>query len=232
VSGFPTAFGQSFQRYVGEVLGRRITNVQMTILEEREYHIGRHRKDSVDWIIQQGDEAAFFVECKTKRLTWASKSGLADLSALEQDIRKLAGAVVQIYKTIADYCAGRYPHLAFVDARRIYPAIVTLEDWYFFGFELPGRLEACVTTIMETAGLPLAWLHEMPYSILSVVELEKAAGIINIIGVHPFLSGKVLHPEFRRWGFGAYCNDQYANELANLPPLFRGEYDAMFAHLH
>jgi hypothetical protein len=121
VPRFPTAFGASFQRYVGEVLHQRISNPQRAVLNEGEYHVGQRRKDTVDWIVQQGDEAALFVECKTKRLTWASKAGLADLAALEQDIRKLAGAVVQVYKTIADYRAGHYPQLAYVEARRIYP---------------------------------------------------------------------------------------------------------------
>jgi hypothetical protein len=75
--GFPTAFGASFQSYVGEVLHQRITNPQMAVLNEEEYHVGQRRKDSVDWIVQQGDEAALFVECKTKRLTWASRAQIA-----------------------------------------------------------------------------------------------------------------------------------------------------------
>jgi hypothetical protein len=54
---------------------------------------------------------------------------------------------------------------------------------------------------------------------------------MNAVGVHPFVSGKMLDPEFRRWGFAAYCNDQYRNELANLPRLFRDEFDAMFANI-
>ncbi|MGM5022146.1 hypothetical protein [Tardiphaga sp. 367_B4_N1_1] len=231
VPGFPTAFGDSFQSYVGEVLRKRITSQQMAVLDEQEYHVGLRRKDSVDWIIQHGDEAALFVECKTKRLTWASKAGLTDLSALEQDIRKLAGAVAQTYKTIADYRAGLYPHLAFVEERRIYPAIVTLEDWYFFGIDMPTRLDAAVRVAMETAGLSAAWLDEMPYAILSVHEFEKAAGVINTVGIHPFISGKVLDPEFRRWGFAAYCNERYPNEVAALPRLFRDEFDAMFSDL-
>lgn len=231
VPGFPTAFGESFQNYVGEVLRQRITNAGMSILEEEEYHVGLHRKDSVDWIIQQDDEAALFVECKTKRLTWDSKAGLTDLTALEQDIRKLAGAVVQVYKTIRDYRANRYPHLAFIEGRRIYPAIVTLEDWYLFGFDMPARLDLAVRTIMEAGSLPIAWLDEMPYSIMSAHELEKAAGVINAVGVHPFVSGKVLDPELRRWGFGAYCNERYPNDVANLHHLFRDEFDAMFAAL-
>lgn len=71
----------------------------------------------------------------------------------------------------------------------------------------------------------------MPYSILSVHELEKAAGVINAVGIGPFISGKVRDQEFRRWGFAAYCNDRFPNEVATLLPLFRDEYDAMFAHI-
>lgn len=229
--GFATAFGASFQQYVGEVLQQRITNPRMAVLGEEEYHCGYHRKDSVDWIVQHDDESALFVECKTKRLTWASKAGLTDLSALEQDIRKLAGAVVQVYKTINDYRVGLYPHLAYVEARRIYPAIVTLEDWYLFGSDMPARLDAAVRTIMETVGLPTVWLDEMPYSILSVDEFEKTSGVINAAGIEPVIRGKVQHPEFRRWGFDAYCNQQYSNEVRNLAGMFRDEYEAMFANL-
>lgn len=230
VRGFPKAFGASFQRYVGEILHQRITNPQMALLSEEEYYVGRNRKDTIDWIIQHGDEAALFVECKAKRLTWASKAGLADLSALEQDVRKLAGAVVQAYKTIADYRAGHYPNIAFVVSRQIYPAIVTLEDWYFFGLEMYDRLDAAVRLSMETAGLPVAWADEMPYLILSVHEFEMAAGVINAAGVHPVIARKVEDPELRRWGFASYCSHQYPEEVRNLAELFREEYDAMLAN--
>jgi hypothetical protein len=64
---------------------------------------------------------------------------------------------------------------------------------------------------------------------MSVDELEKAAGVINLVGVHPFISGKVRDPERRRWAYGAYCNDRFPAEVANLPDLFRDEFDAMFA---
>ncbi|MGA2842991.1 MAG: hypothetical protein ABSG18_23115 [Steroidobacteraceae bacterium] len=229
--GFPTALGQSFQDYVGEVLRHRITNKAMRVLGEAEYQVGRHRKDTVDWILQQGDEVALFVECKTKRLTWASKAGLADLTALEQDIRKLAGAVIQVYRTIIDYRANRYTQLPFSAGRRIYPVIVTLEDWYFFGHELPVRLETAVKEVMIRADLPIDWLEEMPYSVMSVDEFETATGVINTIGIHPFISGKVLDPQRRHWSYGPYGNDRYPNEVRNLPPLFEGEYEAMFAGL-
>ena len=135
------------------------------------------------------------------------------------------------HKTIVDYRAGRYPHLAFVEARRIYPAIVTLEDWYFFGLELPGRVGAAVQVGMEAAGLPVAWLDEMPYVILSVHEFEKAAGVINGAGVHEVIARKVQDPELRGWGFGAYCDHHYPEEVRNLTALFYDEYEAMFGNV-
>jgi hypothetical protein len=228
---FSDPFGKSFQDYVGEVLRYRLTDEAIEVIEETEYQVGKDRKDTVDWIVRQGDEAALFVECKTKRLRWASKVSLADLTALEHDINKLAGAVVQVYRTIKDYQAGHYPHLQFIAGRLIYPVIVTLEDWYFFGHELPAKLDAAVRRDMLEAELAIDWLEEMPYSIMSVDECETAIGVINSVGVHPFISGKVLDRERRFWTYGSYYNDRYAEEVGSLPDLFQDEYEAMFAEL-
>lgn len=230
-NGFLTAFGASFQRYVGEVLYQRITNQQIRVLEEQQFYASRDRKDTVDWIIEQGNECALFIECKTKRLTWASKAGLADLSALEKDIRVLAQAVVQVYKTIADYRKGLYPHFAFTKGRHIYVAVVTLEDWYFFGGELPQRLDLAIREIMGKVGLPTAWLEEMPYVILSIDELEKTFGIFNDLGIDKVFSGKVEDPEFKRWAFKAYCQNQFRDELVKQKPLFQNEFDQLFVDI-
>jgi len=229
--GFPTAFGQSFQAYVGQVLAARITNPDLAVLGEMEYRVGRHRKHTIDFIIRQGEEVALFAECKTMRLTWASKAGLTDLTAMDQDIRKLAGAVVQVYRTIQEYREGHYPNLPFAAARQVFPAVVTLEDWYFFGHDLPDRLERAVRTALVAGDLPEAWVQDMPYSIFSIDEFESASGVINAVGLRNFISGKVNNPELRRWAYDGYCKTYYMNELAALPRLFRNEYDAMFAGL-
>jgi len=84
---------------------------------------------------------------------------------------------------------------------------------------------------MGTVGLPEVWLDEMPYSILSVGEFEETSGVINAVGIEPVVPGKVQHPEFSHWGFDAYCNHQYRNEVRSLADLFRDEYEAMFANL-
>jgi hypothetical protein len=227
---FPTDFGESFQAYAGEVLQQRIVNPTIQVLGETEYHVGRNRKDSVDWIVQEGDVAALFVECKTMRLTWASKSGMSDFSALAQDIRKLAGAVVQVYRAIRDYRTGRYPHLPYVEARRIYPVVLTLEDWYCCGLYLPTILDEDVRAVMQSAGLPLDWLETTPYAVISIDEFETAAGVTSAAGIQAFWSGK-LDAEKRRWPFRSYCKDCFAEQVGALPDLFHDEYEAMFANI-
>ena len=229
--GFPTAFGASFQAYVGEVLRQRIVNRAMQVLAEVEYRAGPNRKRSIDWIVQQGEEAALFVECKAMRLTWASKAGMSDLTALQQDIRKLAGAVVQVYKTIRDYRAGLYPHLPYASARRLTPIVLTLEDWYCCGPYLPTLLDAAVRAVMEAAGLPATWLEEMPYAVISIDEFETAIGVTNTTGIMSFWDGKLRDNDRRRWPFRSYCKDDFANEVRALPDLFKDEFDAMFSDI-
>ncbi|WP_323715875.1 hypothetical protein [Paracoccus aminovorans] len=231
IDGFFTEFGSSFQRYVGEVLGARITSVERKILPEEEYSIGKNRKHTVDWIVQQGGDAALFIECKTKRMTWASKAEIADLDALNKDLDALAAAVVQVYKTIVDYRAGSYPQLPFARGRQVFPMVVTLEDWYFFGSEMPARLDALVRTRMAAAELSDAWLDEMPYSILSVHELERATRYFNEVDLTTLVLGRARNKEYSRWGFASYCSEVHGKNRSALPQLFEEEHNALFANL-
>lgn len=231
IDGFFTEFGSSFQRYVGEVLSARVTSAKRAILAEEEYHVGKNRKHTVDWIVQQGDEAALFIECKTKRMTWASKAEIADLAALQKDLDALAVAVVQVYKTIVDYRAGSYPQLPFAEGRQVFPMVVTLEDWYFFGSEMPARLDALVRTRMAAAKLSEAWLDEMPYAILSVHELERAARYFNEVDLTTLVLGRARNSDYSRWGFASYCSEVHGKNGPALSRLFEEEHNALFAKL-
>jgi hypothetical protein len=55
--GFAIAFGHAFQAYVGEILSHRITDGAITTLGETEYRVGKRRKDTVDWIVNDGSYA-------------------------------------------------------------------------------------------------------------------------------------------------------------------------------
>jgi hypothetical protein len=49
--GFADAFGRSFQKYVGEMLSKANYGDRFTIFREQPYHVGKDRKDNVDWIV-------------------------------------------------------------------------------------------------------------------------------------------------------------------------------------
>ena len=108
--GFDNANGEAFQRHVGEVIGHANTRGQRTVHPEAEYHVRGDRKDSVDWIIED-DGGLLFVESKTKRLRLRAKTEIRSTEALEAELDKMA-AFIQVYKAIADYRAGHYPHVA------------------------------------------------------------------------------------------------------------------------
>jgi hypothetical protein len=126
---------------------------------------------------------------------------------------------------------GHYPHLTDVEGRRIFPVILTLEDWYCNGMYLPTLLDEEVRNLMTSAGLPLEWLDQMPYAVISIDEFETAAGVTSAAGIAPFWSGKLENADHRRWPFRSYCSDCYPNETQGLPALFEDEYEAMFADL-
>ena len=53
----------------------------------------------------------------------------------------------------------------------------------------------------------------------AVVVGENNAGVINQIGVLPFITGKLQDEERRRWTFSEYCKDRFRPQLTNLPRL-------------
>jgi hypothetical protein len=96
---FGNEFGEGFQNYVGEVIDRACPNPKMQKVSECDYVVGKQQKRTVDWIVAD-EHLAFFIECKSKRLSWGAKASLTDLAPLESDIDSMAAAVVQIYKTL------------------------------------------------------------------------------------------------------------------------------------
>ena len=183
--GFNNPFGASFQAYLGEVLGETFPGPQFTIYEEREYKVGRARKDGVDWILTD-DQANLFIECKAKRMTSGAKSAV-DPVIIGRQVDFLAKAVIQLYKNIADALEG-HTHWPRND-RPIFPIVVTLEDWYLFGTSADLLAEG-VRTKMAEANLDLAWLDTMPYTVTSCEDFEDVSPTIAEVGIHAFFSLK------------------------------------------
>lgn len=194
--GFSDAFGPSFQRYVGAVLTAANPKAALTIFSERPYQVGKHRKDSVDWIVSDRT-ADLFIECKTKRVRYGAKIGLASTDLLLADLEKMAEFIFQTYKTLMDALDGKYAHWATRDTP-VYPLVVTLEEWFAFGDRLIAALDAAVLRKLEEQDIDPVILQIHPYTVCSVEDFEAAIQIMTSIGIEPFMRKKTTG-ECRLW---------------------------------
>lgn len=142
----------------------------------------------------------------------------------------MAAAIVQVYKTIADYQASAYPHFSMTEDRKVFPTVVTLENWRMFGPVMMDKLGEAVTQRLSDESLRPELLQEMPYSVWGIEELEVGLQIMHSNGIIAFMEGKLNDPDKRRWDWHGYMTDQYRT-LFPAKRLFDKEYDEMFADL-
>jgi hypothetical protein len=228
VPEFANEFGDGFQIYVGEVL-KEACPEPVRCLPEQEYTVGKAKKRSVDWIVAD-EHGAMFLECKAKRLSWGAKASLTDLAKLETDIDNMGTAVVQVYKTIIDYLGGAYHHFPVREERKIFPAIVTLENWRMFGPVMITKLGEAVTKKLSDANLPANLVGRMPYSVWAIEELEVGLQIMCASDISDFMEGKLNSEEMRQWDWNGYMTNRYRNALPRRR-LFEKEYKELFSEL-
>jgi hypothetical protein len=156
---------------------------------------------------------------------------LNNLQPLDADIENMASAVVQVYRTIIDYKKGYYRHLPPTDERRIYPAVVTLENWRFFGPIMLGKLNDAVVDKLIASELPPELLQQMPYSVWAIEELEVGLQIMNSVSISDFIGGKLDSQEMRSWDWHAYMTKAFPKHFP-AKRLFDAEYDEMFAKVY
>ncbi len=226
---FPNEFGSSFQSYAGEVIHAACPAERIQSIPEEDYYVGKMKKRSIDWIVAD-EHSALFLECKAKRLSWGAKAFLNDLQPLDADIENMASAVVQIYRTILDYKKGYYRHFPPTEKRRIYPAVVTLENWRFFGPIMLGKLSDAVVAQLAASELPAELLEQMPYSVWAIEELEVGLQILNSVPISDFMDGKLDSKEMRSWDWHAYMTKTFPKHFP-AKRLFDSEYDEMFAKI-
>lgn len=218
-SGFNVAFGAAFQGYVGEVLSV-VAGDKLSVLPESEYYVTKDRKDSVDWIASDGT-GELFVECKTKRIRYDAKFALLDLAPLRAEIDKLVEIIAQTYKTLADGLAGRYQHWK-PTGRPIYPVIVTLEEWYYFGPTTAEMTNARLAEIFAERGLDAAMLDSSPFTICSINDFERLMSLIAMKGVAVVMKERFA-PRRGTWLLHGALQDAFGEDFAstkkNLFPL-------------
>ncbi len=220
---FDNEFGKSFQKYVGEVL--KVGGAgNIGVIPEEEFLDGKNRKDTVDWIAED-KESAIFIECKAKRITLMTKTELEVANGLEKDLDILAEAVMQLYKNIRYYGENKYPSYK-LNSKKIFPLVVTLEDWHLFG-KILEILNQRVEKGLKDLNLPLQLLIDYPYAICSVRDLEIMVQIMATTGIKDFMDKK-LNSEKREWEFKPFMLEVYKDEITNVKLLFEDDFFSIF----
>lgn len=218
--GFDTAFGASFQNYIGEILHAVFDHTNFTVVEEREYDTREGRHHGADWILG-GPDANLFIECKTKRMKQVAKFSIGGPD-LAGEIGIIADAVFQLYKNIREAEAGKSTWTP--NGLPNFPLVVTLEDWFLFG-PLPQKLlKNAVADRIRESGLDPVLIEKMPYAVASAREFERFAGIIEEVGVHAFFSKKSA-AEYSGWMWSEYAREVFpAAKRTDIQVLFKGDW--------
>jgi hypothetical protein len=225
---FATAYGEAVQNYVGEVARRATKDVRsIRVHPEAQYEVGKQRKDTVDWILED-DTALVFIECKGKRLRMDARLEISSPEMLEDELRKLGEFIVQTYKTINDYRAGLYPRMAPRETR-VFPVVVTLEEWFAFGPEVRSMLDSFVRAGLVDAGLSADSVDDTPYSTCSVVDFERLVQVIAARGGLAVMSRVTGDEESRTWLVESVLRRDFPVEYAATQNLFPGTVDDLIA---
>jgi hypothetical protein len=218
-TGFAEAFGKAFQDYIGEVISRAITGTTLLAHPEVVYRVGKNRKDTADWLIID-NTTVLFIECKTKRLRLEAKTDIESPETLERDLATLVLSLMQLYKTIRDYQLGHYPNVPVEPNKKIFPVVVTLEDWFAFGPEIIREVDRRLHESLVADGIDPAVARDMPYSIVSAADFERLVQVVAITGIGPVLTKKTVDPEPRQWVMDAFLRHDFSVELTMTSFLF------------
>lgn len=206
---FGNKYGTAFQNYVGELLHLACPSSAFLIESVEPFAAKKSElKHGPDWILSDAS-AHLVIECKTKRMSLGAKQ-LIDMDALEKDIGVLAEAVIQTYKNIRsanqDEIAWRPQH------SRIFPMVVTLEDWYIFSPQITEMLENRIVQGLTDQSIDPNMLETMPFTIVSANELEIAAQVIAQTGITAVLD-KATSTNRRFWSLHGVIANDFPEEL-------------------
>ncbi|MDP2692933.1 MAG: hypothetical protein Q8O88_04810 [bacterium] len=227
---FGDEFGHAFQDYLMEISNKVISDSgRINVLPESKYQPpGGTDKDSVDIILKDGN-SAIFLESKTKRLSVRSRSELLSRDSINKDIGVLAQAVVQIYSTILDYEKGLYPHMPYNQNLKIYPIVVTLEDWFIFGKDAED-LQSQVTQLMTARNIPPVYLEKMPYVIAWTLDYETLIQLINQYSIGDIMSAWFM-PDKVHHNFGQFLATSYHGQYKYIDDYFPGDFEKIYPDL-
>jgi len=221
---FASAFGLAFQDYVGSVLERANRTGGYSVVSEHFYGSKGKRKATSDWIVDD-EGGTLFVECKTKRMKIEAKFDLNSEEFFTNEIENMAGFLVQLYKTIVDALSGAYsgwkPH-----GGKIYPVVVTLENWYAFGNYFLDKVDERLGKLLSDVGVDASIVGQHPYTICAVEDLEMAIQVIDQRGIEPVFDEKI-DGEKRYWDLSVAVEGVFPKEAQATTSLFPEQWKAI-----
>jgi hypothetical protein len=223
--GFGQPFGFAFQDYLKEVAMKILASDITKVLSEEKYVVDKKVEDSIDLILSQTD-AAIFVEAKTKRMRARSKSQLLSDEAIDKDLDILADNIIQAYATIEDYKNGKYSHFPYQSSLKVYPLIVTMEDWFLLG-EDSKTLVKKVRCKIQSKGLSIKYIDEMPYTICSAPNFEHFLQIMNSHQIIDVMRNWFT-PEKEGHNFGQFLLTSYPVDKT-LTDFFPGDFGNIYS---
>ncbi len=225
-AAFSSVIGPAFQAYVGEVVQACMSNDRLHLLPEEKYGPKKRRKDSVDWIVHD-DSASLFVECKSSRMGYVSKSEILSAGVLEDEIERLASFVVQCYVTLSHALEGSYPHWK-PNGRPTYVLIVSLDEWFAFGYRIYPKIVDRVQQKLREIRTADNIVNECPFQLCSISEFEVMMQCIDHSSMEAFFSQKT-QGEQRSHLFRGFSEDYLRAHGRERTFLFQTDHEGLFA---
>lgn len=210
--------GPAFQSYVGAVL-QASANSAFTVEAELDYGTPRQPKDTVHWLVEDRNRSAtLFLECKVLRLGNIARERMGPLPSIDDQYRKMAKAIGQIYATLRDALAGCYPHWK-PDGKPVYPLLVTMDDWNLFTHTAQGDLARLVKEEVAARGIDEKLLGQCPFAIAAIGEFESAAQVIAMRDIASVMEGVVRGPK-AGYQLRGYLFADFPDEMRRVVPKF------------
>ena len=102
---------------------------------------------------------------------------------------------------------------------KIYPVVVTLENWYAFGNHFLDKLDERLKQMLTDLSLNANIVEQHPYTICAVEDLEMAIQVIDRCGIVPVFDEK-LDGEKRYWDLSVVVEGSFPTEAKAATLLF------------
>jgi|GEM_PF-3328573 len=203
LAAFGEALGDGYSIYIGKVLNDQPYNRSVDIVDaDANIPFGDPKPD---WFIVDAGAIAP-IECKTKRLRLDAKTDTTYTPATEDELKKLAKCVLQVYKALK---FAQDQRLSFLGApTKYFPIVATMENWYIFG-DMKDKLDKFVAQLAPGEGVDLSLISKHPYAVIYSSELEDLAAVLRENTLESIMEPYCTDPQFSGWSLNTYLWNKF-----------------------